>query len=603
MVTRRILIIDDAAILREPLAASLRLAGYESLCASDGKEALLLLRSSKPDLILLDLAMPRMDGLTFLRRLRSDPACSETPVILLTASSDKKHVLEAAKLKVQGYVLKTAFSLQQLLERVEKLTPAHEPHTSPVGPWLHGVSSVSVDSARPSTEPAQITAVSPAPADPVESGSAGQSFEIPQLLTTEQCVQRAEKALQTKTLSGVVMQVLSLAASPRGDASQLISLIARDPMLSARVLKAANTSTYASSRGVVTTIPDAVRNIGSETVRNIAAAMGIFNALPETTADGFNPIRCWQHSFAVARLCEQLTTASSPEDGGVAYLVGLCHDLGEIMLRSTFAAEYRQILDVQARTGRRRDEVEREMLGMNHNDLVVTILRCLGLPDTIRVPIETFYSVGPGKPLGSGAPALAKVLRIANLYANGLLMASSGSARVFPLTPAECRAATGQEAPVPPEGEQFRCEVLSLTGTLARLSAQEETELMKPMYQRQRAQLWIARDPAFSAFDPVAAALGSLTEADIHDRLPIEDREWTEHCGVVVIAKSSVTEGFGGAEIAKSLALRARGPIPVLWLVAKIEPTSKPFTPAPQALPVTLDQLADFVKALAPQRG
>src|SRR5439155_24087295 len=108
----------------------------------------------------------------------------------------------------------------------------------------------------------------------------------------------------------------------------LAPLIARDAMLSARVLQAANSAAYVSSRPVVSTIPDAVRQIGTATVRSIAAALGIFDVMPPTAPDGFNPIRCWQHSFAVAMLCKRLV----PKEGGggdaaLVYLIGLCHDL------------------------------------------------------------------------------------------------------------------------------------------------------------------------------------------------------------------------------------------------------------------------------------
>src|SRR5688572_24595203 len=79
-----ILVVDDMAIFREPLAACLKHEGYATVCAANGKEALTAVVRKRPDLILLDLAMPVMDGLTFLRHLRGNPATSALPVILLT---------------------------------------------------------------------------------------------------------------------------------------------------------------------------------------------------------------------------------------------------------------------------------------------------------------------------------------------------------------------------------------------------------------------------------------------------------------------------------------------------------------------------------------
>src|SRR5687767_13301151 len=107
-----VLVVDDMAIFRDPIAASLRLAGYETLCAADGAEALQVTRDRRPNLVLLDLAMPKVDGITFLKQLRADPAVAGTPVILLTAISERKSVLAAAELGVSDYLLKSRFTLK-----------------------------------------------------------------------------------------------------------------------------------------------------------------------------------------------------------------------------------------------------------------------------------------------------------------------------------------------------------------------------------------------------------------------------------------------------------------------------------------------------------
>jgi CheY-like chemotaxis protein len=105
-----ILIVDDLAIFREPIAACLRIAGHQTMCACDGKEGLAMVRTHRPELVLLDMAMPAMDGLAFLRALRSDPAIADIPVIMLTAISDKARVIEAIRLGAREYLLKSRFS-------------------------------------------------------------------------------------------------------------------------------------------------------------------------------------------------------------------------------------------------------------------------------------------------------------------------------------------------------------------------------------------------------------------------------------------------------------------------------------------------------------
>ncbi len=122
----RILVVDDMPIFRDPIAASLRLAGYETLVASHGVEALEQVRQCKPDLILLDVAMPVMDGLTFLRHLRREPEVSSLPVMLLTAFSDAEIPDYARRLGVRHFLYKSQFSLMDLMERVERILAAEE---------------------------------------------------------------------------------------------------------------------------------------------------------------------------------------------------------------------------------------------------------------------------------------------------------------------------------------------------------------------------------------------------------------------------------------------------------------------------------------------
>jgi CheY-like chemotaxis protein/HD-like signal output (HDOD) protein len=571
-----VMVVDDMAMIREPIAACLKAAGFEVVCAGDGVAALAATSARVPDLILLDLAMPGMDGIKVLEALRASPRTVATPVILLTASSDKDHVVKAAKLGVRDYLLKSRFSLPDLMQRVNKYVPAK------------GVVAPVPKKPAPAAPP---SAVKPAAAKPAETAAPRAAGTIQPLLNREQCIKRAEDAMQARTLSGVVAQVISLAASPRGDLSELAALIARDPLLSTRVLQAANSVSYASTRGVVSNVGDAVRNIGCATVRDIAAALGVFDAMPPCGADGFNPIRCWQHSFAVATLCHRMAPES---EGGAAYLVGLCHDLGEILFHTHFSAEYRQVVDAQQATGKRRDELERQMLGMTHGELVQVILRKLGLPDAIRAPIEEYHAGGLA---GRGGSPLVRLLRLADLYANGVLLASSAQSPVGPINRADAKSATTEDHPPVPDAMALRGEIFAMTAMLARLSAREEAELMTAPYPKRPVRLWLARDPAFSKFDPIAAVLDSLAETTVSDKLP-RLAELAGYQGVVVVARGTGAAGFTAPEIADCLKTEA-APLPALWLAGRMEGSAPPDAAlTPLLWPVPLGRIAEFVQGL-----
>ena len=121
---KRILVIDDERLLRAPVASVLRRAGYEVESAGSGEEALQLLESARPELILLDLMMPGMGGLGFLRRLRAEPKWAAVPVIVLSAGSDGEQGTEAFKLGARACLLKGTVSLAKLTHFIDVLAGA-----------------------------------------------------------------------------------------------------------------------------------------------------------------------------------------------------------------------------------------------------------------------------------------------------------------------------------------------------------------------------------------------------------------------------------------------------------------------------------------------
>jgi len=142
------LVVDDMPIVRVPIVNALHTAGYRILSAASGAKALGLLRTESPDLILLDIEMPEMDGLRLLQLIRRNPKSKAIPVILLTAEDDRTVVLKAMELGAQGYILKATFSLRDLLARVQKelaFNPAISQSDDRVGhqPLIHVSTAVS----------------------------------------------------------------------------------------------------------------------------------------------------------------------------------------------------------------------------------------------------------------------------------------------------------------------------------------------------------------------------------------------------------------------------------------------------------------------------
>jgi DNA-binding response OmpR family regulator len=102
----KVLIVDDEADVVRLLQFRFEKEGFETLTASDGATALALVESEMPDLVLLDIMMPLMDGMEVLRQIRSRRKTSKTPVIMLTAKTASITVDEARQLWVSDYMMK-----------------------------------------------------------------------------------------------------------------------------------------------------------------------------------------------------------------------------------------------------------------------------------------------------------------------------------------------------------------------------------------------------------------------------------------------------------------------------------------------------------------
>ena len=113
-----ILIVDDEAGVRELLGDALRIAGFETATASDGMSALTAIRNKKPDLLIIDINMPLMDGFELVERLRSTG--DNTPALMLSARADRVDVTRGLTLGADDYVTKP-FGLEELLLRVKAI--------------------------------------------------------------------------------------------------------------------------------------------------------------------------------------------------------------------------------------------------------------------------------------------------------------------------------------------------------------------------------------------------------------------------------------------------------------------------------------------------
>lgn len=124
MTPRTILLAEDDRFLRRAAEVTLKQRGFNVLLACDGQEALDMARAYRPDLLLLDLLMPRKTGMEVLTELRAQPGTRDLRVLILSNSSKELEMQSAKTLGVAGYWIKANLSLKELGDRVTALLDA-----------------------------------------------------------------------------------------------------------------------------------------------------------------------------------------------------------------------------------------------------------------------------------------------------------------------------------------------------------------------------------------------------------------------------------------------------------------------------------------------
>lgn len=115
---KRVLIIEDEPDIREAMAEALVQANIKTLTAANGVEGLSMAIKEKPDLILLDIVMPKMDGHAVLEKLRQDPWGKKVKVIMLTSMDDVRNIGIAHKNSITDYIIKAHSSLDDIVSKV-----------------------------------------------------------------------------------------------------------------------------------------------------------------------------------------------------------------------------------------------------------------------------------------------------------------------------------------------------------------------------------------------------------------------------------------------------------------------------------------------------
>jgi two-component system chemotaxis response regulator CheY len=119
-VAKRIIAVDDSKTMREMVSVTLRSAGFEVTVAEDGQKALSILRGAQIDLVITDLNMPNLDGISLIRALRADPQHRVVPILMLTTEQDPARKAEGRAAGATGWLVKP-FNPEKLIELAHRV--------------------------------------------------------------------------------------------------------------------------------------------------------------------------------------------------------------------------------------------------------------------------------------------------------------------------------------------------------------------------------------------------------------------------------------------------------------------------------------------------
>lgn len=121
MEKHKIVIVEDERILRDAIIAALNGAGFTTIAITDGKDAVETIRSEQPDLVLLDLFLPKKDGYEVLREIKSKKDTKDIRVLIFSVIEDEEMVKACIKLGAEGCIFKAGYSLENIINKIKEV--------------------------------------------------------------------------------------------------------------------------------------------------------------------------------------------------------------------------------------------------------------------------------------------------------------------------------------------------------------------------------------------------------------------------------------------------------------------------------------------------
>jgi len=313
----RILLVDSDDRFRDRIGGILSDYGFEVAHAKSSPSALEEVSRHKPALCILETNLAGVDGIQLLRYFRSRHLFRTLPVVILTSGIVKSELANLVKLDVKGVFVKSEFSIDTLLRKIQDLT------LPPEYAKLFGA-GIKVDSGFHGDIPSSHLTHSTHHSDPA-------SATMPQLDTPTTRildVRSIESLVNLKTISVILEDIVSVASRGNSSLDDLEAVIRKDPIVAARLVRAANSAAFL--RGApVNRIEESLRVLGFTNVVRVAVAGGCLTKDELGGEAGPDLKEIWANSLCMAMVAEKL---ASRQESAKCYMQGILSNLPILFL-------------------------------------------------------------------------------------------------------------------------------------------------------------------------------------------------------------------------------------------------------------------------------
>jgi HD-like signal output (HDOD) protein/CheY-like chemotaxis protein len=376
-----------AVSVREPLGSQ----GKRLIELSDEEAVLERARSDRPVLIVLSIKDGgSSDPLATCRKLLEEVELQSIPVLLLASSNGREYLSEAIRLGVAG-MLERPVPVPVLLEKLEQLLaqPSPVPGGPPSSPYQRKVRTAE----------------------------------------TQELVRRIKQVKNFQAMPAVAQRVLDTVRDENAGAGDLAKVISQDQSLAVEVLRIANSAFY-GHRGKVSDLSKAVILLGFSDVANLIMGVSVFRMVKGLGLRALDPMAFWEHALATAVIAEGLAKEAGFRPPGEAFVAGLLHDTGKLVLDQLHPKEYAEAIRRSAEEGKFLRDTERAIFSETHAFAGEVLATQWGLPEGIRMVMAHHHWPMAVEREHYQHVQLIRLVYLADVLCKGMRFGSSGDGLV-----------------------------------------------------------------------------------------------------------------------------------------------------------------------------